>query len=68
MLEFNPFYRPTVEECLKDPYFSRVTQFSKVEHAEHEVDLKVEHKCNSFAELRQLIAAEVAYFQSKNGF
>ena len=30
MLQFNPFFRPTIEECLQSPYFEKVSQFSAV--------------------------------------
>ena len=39
MLQFNPFFRPTVDELLASPYFDEVRQFSIVYNAMHEVDL-----------------------------
>ena len=63
MLQFNPHFRPTVEECLKSPYFSKVAHFSSVKQAESEVDFKFERaKYTSFGELRKLIVNEIAHY------
>ena len=48
MLQFNPFFRPTVDELLASPYFDEVRQFSIVYNAMHEVDLKFEHSKQYF--------------------
>lgn len=63
MLQFNPFFRPTIEECLQSPYFEKVSQFSAVQHAPSKVDFAFEHaKYTSFGELRKLIVKEIGYY------
>lgn len=42
MLSFNPFFRPTAEECLQSPYFEAVKNFSKVKTAKKKVKLNIE--------------------------
>jgi len=44
MLSFNPYFRPTVDECLKHPYFEEVTQFSTAVNANGIVDMELEYK------------------------
>ena len=44
MLQFNPYFRPTVNECLAHPYFKDVTQFSTAVDAKQLVDLEMEYK------------------------
>ena len=65
MLKFNPFFRPTAEECLKNPYFNKVKQFSVVQNADKTVSFEFERKSFvSMVEIRQLMLKEVAYYQS----
>lgn len=52
MLQFNPFLRPTVEQCLQSPYFEKVRNFAKKEDAKIQVNLEIEHKNLTIDELR----------------
>jgi mitogen-activated protein kinase 1/3 len=42
MLQFNPYMRPTVEQCLASPYFDKVRGFSKVINASQQVEMAIE--------------------------
>lgn len=42
MLQFNPYLRPTVEQCLQSPYFEKVRRFSKVINASQQVEMAIE--------------------------
>lgn len=61
MLQFNPFFRPTVEQCLESPYFDEVRQFGVPYDALNEVDLKFEQMEGylSLKDLRQLFLHEI---------
>jgi len=43
MLQFNPFLRPTVEQCLQSPYFNKVRQFSTISRAPTKVSMDIEN-------------------------
>ena len=63
MLKFNPFFRPTTEECLANPYFSKVKQFSEVQDAGKTISFAFETKSFvSMVEIRQLMINEIAYY------
>ena len=61
MLQFNPYFRPTVEQCLESPYFDEVRQFGVPYDALNEVDLKFEQMEGylSLKDLRQLFLHEI---------
>ena len=42
MLKFNPFYRPSAEQLLKNPYFDEVRAFSKEYDAPAQISLDFE--------------------------
>ena len=44
MLQFNPYLRPNVEQCLASPYFDKVRKFLVVKHASKQVVLPMELK------------------------
>lgn len=66
MLQFNPFFRPSIESILKHPYFSKVTRFGTVQPAKEQIRLAFEASSKvSVAELRALIVNEVKSFHSQ---
>mmetsp|Transcript_43569 Transcript_43569/g.57697 ORF Transcript_43569/g.57697 Transcript_43569/m.57697 type:complete len:102 (-) Transcript_43569:387-692(-) len=42
MLQFNPFYRPSVDSLIEDPYFDEVRMFSKSYDAPEVISLDFE--------------------------
>lgn len=42
MLQFNPFYRPTVDQLINDPYFDDVRQFSQAYDAREQISFAFE--------------------------
>ena len=42
MLQFNPFFRPTAEECIAHPYFDECRNFSTLKNAENRVNCHFE--------------------------
>lgn len=42
ILVFNPYFRPTVQECLEHPYFKNIRNFEKEKPAEGEISLDIE--------------------------
>ena len=71
MLEFNPYFRYNLQECLEHPYFNDVRQSDKETVADKEIrleiqDLNLGEKGNEKEDqsvLRELILKEVAYFK-----
>ena len=64
MLQFNPYLRPTAEECLQSPYFDNVRQFSKVKHAKKQVSLPIENKAEiTLKEIREEFNEVINDFQ-----
>lgn len=52
MLQFNPYLRPTVEQCLSSPYFNKVRSFAEVKTAKRQVQLPIEDRNLTIAEMR----------------
>lgn len=63
MLQFNPYLRPNVEQCLASPYFDKVRKFSVVKHASRQVVLPMEMKTMSRGELRAEFSKMVNDYQ-----
>ena len=53
MVQFNPYLRPTVEQCLASPYFDKVRNMYQVVDAQKQVQLEIENRDLSMAELRE---------------
>ena len=68
MLQFNPYLRPNVEQCLASPYFDKVRGLYEVSSAPAQVDLHIENKDMSLSELREEFCLIVNDYQqsSKN--
>lgn len=65
MLQFNPFFRPTVEECLKSSYFEKVSQFSEIKEAGKIINFVFEsNDYVSLVEIRRLMIAEINYYSN----
>lgn len=43
MLQFNPFFRPTAEECIKHPWFDEVRSFGTMKRSENLVNCQFEN-------------------------
>jgi hypothetical protein len=63
MLQFNPYLRPNVEQCLASPYFDKVRKFSVVKHASKQVVLPMELKKMNITELRAEFSKMVNDYQ-----
>jgi len=60
MLQFNPFLRPTIDECLQSSYFDNVRMFSVSEKAGKTINLAFEEQDYlSLTEIRKLMVSEV---------
>ena len=60
MLQFNPFFRPSIEECLESSYFDNVRMFSVAEKANKTVNLAFEYEDYlSLIEIRKLMVEEI---------
>lgn len=65
MLQFNPFYRPSVDKLIQDPYFDEVRMFSKAYNA-HEIislDFELSQEYIGFPKVRELFLQEIAYYR-----
>ena len=64
MLVFNPYFRPTVEECLDHPYFTNIRTISKEVTAGQEVFLDLEREGElNLLKLRELFIKEVEIYK-----
>jgi len=64
MLQFNPYLRPNVEQCLASPYFDRVRSFSKVVNASQQVEMAIEELTYlSLKEIRAEFNKIVNYYE-----
>jgi hypothetical protein len=60
MLVFNPYFRPSVEECLEHPYLAKVRKTDQEVTAPGEISLKLEKEpCLNLERLRQLFLDEI---------
>ena len=66
MLQFNPFFRPSVDKILESPYFDEVRQFSIMYDAVHEVDLLFEHSKQYFGlkDIRKKMLEELEHYRA----
>ena len=64
MLQFNPYVRPTVEQCLASPYFDKVRNFSKVVNASYQVEMAIEDQAYlSLKDIRTEFNKIVNYYE-----
>ncbi len=64
MIQFNPYLRPSVEQCLASPYFDKVRTFSKVINASQQVDMAIEDLTYlSLKEIRSEFNKIVNYYE-----
>ena len=64
MLQFNPFFRPTVDELLSDNYFSDVRQFSQAYDSPSEIVFDFENTQMSIQKTRELFIDEIQYYKA----
>ena len=67
MLEFNPFLRPTIEECISHPFFDKIRNPATLAINPNIIDLVIDHEDQSvtMADLRTIIQQEMAFFKAK---
>lgn len=67
MIQFNPFFRPSVEECLAHPYFTKIRKAEKEVKSENLVELDIDKAETemSIKELRKIVVSEIAYYKKK---
>ena len=69
MLVFNPYFRPTIEECLEHPYLKKVRQVQSEQVSEREIFLELEKEQDlNIYRLRELFLEEVSHFKSKRAY
>jgi serine/threonine protein kinase len=69
MLVFNPYYRPTADECLEHPYLRGVRLIELEHSADKEVYLEIENEDElTMGRLRELFLREVDYFKTHSLF
>ena len=70
MVSFNPYMRPTIEECLSHPFFEKIrrpvfeSQANEVIDI-HEIDSDSIGQAPTMTILRKLIMQEIKFFQQK---
>ena len=64
MLQFNPYFRPTVDELLSDNYFSDVRQFSQAYDSPSEIVFDFENTQMSIQKTRELFIDEIQYYKA----
>lgn len=42
MVSFNPFFRPSIEECLEHPYFNRVRRINTEIVSENYIEIELD--------------------------
>lgn len=65
MLAFNPRKRITVKEALRHPYLSDLHDSDEELECKDELDFRFEHEDRSFAEMKQLLLAEIESVQDR---
>ena len=67
MIQFNPFMRPSVSECLAHPYLAKVRKPEKELEATKICDLELDkaEKEPSFKELHAILVQQIKYFKKK---
>ena len=65
MLEFNPFYRPSVDTLIADTYFDEVRMFAQVYDAPEQIslDFELSQEYVGFPQVRELFLQEIAYYR-----
>jgi mitogen-activated protein kinase 1/3 len=66
MLNFNPYFRITIEECLEHPFFKKVRKPTKEVTVENEVRIDFEKENLDKKKLRNLFLEEVSHWKAKN--
>lgn len=66
MLQFNPYLRPSVEQCIASPYFDTVRTFSVVKPADQIVKLDIEDRNLSLEELRAEFCKIVNFYEKSS--
>ena len=67
MVQFNPFFRISVEECLAHPYFNKVRNptIEVKSNTILDIDLDKHEGEFSFSELKALLKEEILFFKRK---
>jgi len=65
ILVFNPYYRLSLEECLKHPFFTKVRKPEKETFDTEKINLEFENKELTRDMLRQLFIEEIKLFKSQ---
>ena len=65
MLQFNPFFRPSVDKLIEDPFFDEVRMFSKAYDAHETIslDFELSKEYIGFPKVREMFLNEIAYYR-----
>jgi len=63
MLQFNPYFRPTVDELICDSYFDDVRKFSQAYDAPSEISFAFEDTSVDISKLREFFLDEITYYK-----
>jgi serine/threonine protein kinase len=66
MLNFNPYFRITIEECLEHPFFKKVRKPAKEVAVEKEIQIDFEKEALDKKKLRNLFLEEVNIWKVRN--
>ena len=67
MIEFNPYFRATAQECLQHPYFSDAIECIPFTPAEGDINLNMDkYKTIDRKLVKKIIWDEVEYYKVKN--
>lgn len=67
MLQFNPFYRPSVDELIRDSYFDDVRQFAQAYDCPEQIAFDFEDSSKQYVGLKQirdLFIQEINYYRA----
>jgi hypothetical protein len=65
MLNFNPFFRISVDEALSHNFFKKVRKTEKEINAEKEIQIEFEKEHLDKKRLRQLFLEEIKHFKAR---
>ena len=67
VLSFNPYFRPSMKECLEHPFFKEIRRADKETPPLNKIDLKIDEleKDPKIEELRKMILTEIQFYKDK---
>ena len=67
MLQFNPYFRITIDEALNHPYFTKIRKLSKEVNSDVKINIEFDQTKETLdrKRLRELFLEEIEYFKHK---